>query len=145
MATSLQIPPHEVQRRLALDVFGGDRLVGVLQAVPGQLQAGALYATSAHQLFEHAAARRLLDAAGVGLDAKFVDAAYVARLPAAGHWGGLREHYARAVLDSFCGVDFLGLSVSGAPAVRRPAQAVFAAQRLRLWPEELRVQDSVSR
>ena len=117
-------------------VFAGDRLVGVLQSVPKAFDGSTLRATTAHLLLEHADAAALLAEAGVQLDPPFVDAAYVARLPVAGHWGGVREHYARAVLESMCFVDFLGLAVSGAPAVRIPALAAYGERRLRLWPED---------
>ncbi len=36
---------------------------------------------------------------------RVVDAAYVDALPRAGHWGGVRERYARAVVTTLCRID----------------------------------------
>lgn len=113
-------------------VFAGDRLVGVIKAVPTRLDESIL-AAPVHLMFDDVVAVSILRDAGVTLDSQFVDAAYVDALPQAGDWGGLREQYARAVIESLCSIDDLGLAVSGALERRVPALAVFTAQRLRLW------------
>ncbi len=117
-------------------VFAGDRLVAVIKAVPPKLDESALLAAPAHPMFDHPAAMALLRDAGLGLDTRFVDAAYVDALPPVGHWRGLREEYTRAVIESLCSIDGLGLAVTGAPERRIPALAAFTAQRLRLWPDQ---------
>jgi hypothetical protein len=117
-------------------VFAGDRLVGVVEAVPAKLHDSSLRATPAHLLFADDEADKALRNAHVELAAEPVDAKYVEKLPLAGTWGGTREQYARAVADKFCGIDFLGLAVAGAPDRRLPALAAFTARKLRLWPDE---------
>lgn len=117
-------------------VFAGDRLVGVVEAVPVKFDDSTLRATPAHLLFADAQAGKALRQAHVELAAEPVDAGYVAKLPLAGTWGGTREQYARAVVEQFCGIDFLGLAVAGAPDRRLPALAAFTARKLRLWPDE---------
>lgn len=117
-------------------VFAGDRLVGVVEAVPKKLDGSALRATPAHLLFADEDAGKELRRAQVELAAEPVDAKYVDKLPLAGTWGGTREQYARAVVETFCGIDFLGLAVAGAPDRRKPALAAFTARKLRLWPDE---------
>ena len=117
-------------------VFAGDRLIGVVQAVPARLDDSALRATPVHLLFESAAAAALLERAHVGLATAFVDAAYVERLPTSGDWGGLREQYARAVVTTLCRIDQMGLAVGGAPDRRTPALAAFTARRLGIWPDD---------
>jgi hypothetical protein len=112
-------------------VFAGDRLVGVIEAVPGRLD--ALRATRADLLFDEADAAELLREAQVAFAERTVDAAYVDALPRAGHWGGVRDRYARAVVTTLCRVDHVGLAVGGAPDRRMPALAAFTAQRLRFW------------
>ncbi|MEO8524106.1 MAG: serine protease [Caldimonas sp.] len=115
-------------------VFAGDRLVGVVAAVPAKLDASTLRATPAHVMFEVEAAASLLRNAGVALASQFVDAAYVEKLPRVGHWGGVREQYARAVVTALCRIDHVGLGVSGAPDRRTPALASFTERRLGPWP-----------
>ena len=116
-------------------VFAGDRLIGVIEAVPAKLDTSTLRATPTHALFDDSHASKALRKAHVELAAEFVDAKYVEKLPLAGSWGGTREKYARAVVATFCSVDYLGLAVSGAPDRRTPALAAFTARRLRLWPD----------
>lgn len=117
-------------------VFAGDRLVGVVEAVPADLADGTLRAARADLLFDAAAARSLLGAAKVRLADQVVDAAYVDALPRAGHWGGVRERYARAVVTALCRVDHVGLAVGGVAERRTPALAAFTAQRFAAWPDE---------
>jgi hypothetical protein len=115
-------------------VFAGDRLVGVVAAVPAKLDTSTLRAIPAYLLFEEPAATALLQSAGVALASQFVDAAYVDRLPRVGHWGGVREQYARAVVTTLCRIDHVGLGVGGAPDRRTPALASFTERRFGLWP-----------
>ena len=115
-------------------VFGGDRLVGVVEAVPLRLDDSTLRATPAHVLFADTDARALLQAAGIGDTQQMIDASYVERLPPGGHWGGLRERYARAVVTQLLRIDHVGLAVGGAADRRMPALAAFGARRLTLWP-----------
>ena len=119
-------------------VFAGDRLVGIIRAVPTKLDEG-LFAATAHPILSNEIAKKLLIDAGVAPNARFVDAAYVDALPPAGHWGGLREQYARAVIESLCSLDDLGLAVSGVLERRVPALSAFTAQRLRLWQDDTTV------
>lgn len=116
-------------------VMAADRLVGVIEAVPVKLDASTLRATPAYLLLDDAAAAALLGDAKVDRTAQHVDAAYVDQMPAAGHWGGVREAYARAVLDALCSIDYLGLAVAGAPDRRTPALAAFTGRRMRGWPD----------
>jgi rhodanese-related sulfurtransferase len=115
-------------------VFAGDRLVGVIEAVPAQLDGSTLRATPVHALFDVGAATALLSQAHVSLADQFVDAAYVDRLPRAGHWGGVREQYTRAVVTTLCRIDHVGLAVGGASDRRTPALASFTERRFGLWP-----------
>ena len=115
-------------------VFAGDRLVGVIEAVPATLDGSTLRATPVHGLFAPGAAADLLGAAGVTLAEQFVDAAYVDKLPRVGHWGGVREQYARAVVTMLCRIDHVGLAVGGATDRRTPALASFTERRFGLWP-----------
>jgi hypothetical protein len=115
-------------------VFGGDRLVGVIEAVPGQLDASTLRATPAHGLFGVAKASELIRDAGVELASQFVDAGYVDALPRVGHWGGVREQYTRAVIREWLRIDDVGLGVRGVAERQRPAISAFRAH-LRSWPE----------
>jgi len=117
-------------------VFAGDRLVGVIEAVPARLDGSTLRATPAHALFEATDAARLLREADVDLAPQLVDAAYVDNLPPAGHWGDVREQYTRAVVATLCRIDYLGLAVSGAPDRKMPALAAFSEQRLRPWQDD---------
>jgi hypothetical protein len=117
-------------------VFAGDRLVGVVEAVPTKLDASTLRATPAWLLSADDAAAEALKEAQVELASEPVDARYVEKLPLAGTWGGTREQYARAVVETFCSIDFLGLAVAGAPDRRKPALAAFTARKLRAWPDE---------
>jgi hypothetical protein len=110
-------------------VFAGDRLVGVLEAVPAALADSALRATPAHLLIEDADAGRLLASAGVDLSARLVDASSVEALPRAGHWDTVRATYANAVVEKFCRLDRVGYAVAGLPADRLPALAAFEARR----------------
>lgn len=118
-------------------VMAADRLVGVIEAVPAKLDAATLRATPAYLLVEDATALALLDEAKVDRSAQLVDAGYVNQIPIAGHWSGVREAYARAVLDKLCSIDYLGLAVAGAPERKTPALAAFTGRRLRGWPETL--------
>ncbi len=115
-------------------VFAGDRLVGVIEAVPGELDRSTLRATPVHAMFEVEAAAALLRDAEVVLAEQFVDAGYVDRLPRVGHWGGVREQYTRAVVTTLCRIDHVGLAVGGAPDRRTPALAAFTERRFGLWP-----------
>jgi len=117
-------------------VFAGDRLVGVVEAVPKKLAASALRATPAYLLFADESTGKALRAAHVELATEPVDAKYVDKLPLGGTWGGTREQYARAVVEEFCSIDFQGLAVTGALDRRMPALAAFTARKLRLWPQE---------
>jgi hypothetical protein len=117
-------------------VFAGDRLAGVVEAVPAELGDGTLRATRADLLFNDDAARSILDHADVRLTDRVVDAAYVDSLPRAGHWGGVRERYTRAVVTMLCRIDHVGLAVGGVAERRTPALAAFTAQRLSAWPDE---------
>ncbi|HSW25691.1 MAG TPA: hypothetical protein VLJ62_23220, partial [Burkholderiaceae bacterium] len=117
-------------------VFAGDRLVGVVEAVPADLADGTLRATRADLLFGDDAAKTLLGDAKVRLADQVVDAAYVDALPRAGHWGGVRERYARAVVTTLCRIDHVGLAVGGVAERRTPALAAFTAQRFAAWPDE---------
>jgi hypothetical protein len=117
-------------------VFAGDRLVGVVEAVPTKLDGLTLRATPAYLLFADEPAGEVLRPGHVELATEPVDAKYVDKLPLAGSWGGTREQYARAVVETFCSIDFLGLAVAGAPDRRTPALAAFTARKLRSWPDE---------
>jgi hypothetical protein len=116
-------------------VFAGDHIVGVVEAVPVQLADGALRATRADLLFDDETAAALLTGAKVRLSGRTIDAAYVDSLPRAGHWGGVRERYARAVVTNLCRIDHVGFAVGGAPDRRTPALAAFTAQRFATWPD----------
>ncbi len=116
-------------------VFGGDRIVGVVEAVPAALADGALRATRVDLLFDDQQAAALLKAARVALWDRTVDAAYVEALPRAGHWADVRQRYARAVVTNLCRIDHVGLAVGGAPDRRMPALAAFQAQRFATWPD----------
>ncbi len=114
-------------------VFAGDRLVGVIEVVPGSLDVSTLRATPVTALFDDPSAGELLRAANVEHDKRPIDASYVDMLPRSGTWRETREQYARAVLTTFCSIDHLGLAVSGIPDGRTPALAAFTGRRLRLW------------
>jgi hypothetical protein len=116
-------------------VFGGDRLVGVIQRVPIKFDESSLRAIPAHALFDSDTATKLLRKAKIELSKQFVDAAYVAKLPSVGHWGGAREQYARAVVTTLCRIDHIGLAVAGAPDRRTPALAAFSLRRFQRWPD----------
>jgi hypothetical protein len=113
-------------------VFAGDRLVGVIEAVPARLDDSTLRATPAYSLADADAAMALLHDAEVAIAPQPVDAAYVDALPRAGHWSGVREAYTRAVVTSLLRIDRVGLAIGGAPDRSMPALAAFSA-RLRLW------------
>lgn len=117
-------------------VFAGDRLVGVIEAVPTRLERAVLRAVPTYLLFGDQAASSALRTAHVELASEPVDAKYVDKLPLTGTWGGTREQYARAVVQTFCSLDFQGLAVAGAPDRRRPALSAFTARKLRSWPDE---------
>lgn len=117
-------------------VFAGDRLVGVIEAVPVQLDSSALRATPAYLLFDDPEAAAILRAARVEFATQYVDASYLEKLPSSGSWGGTQERYARAVVATFCSIDYLGFAVRGASDAKTPALASFAGRRLRLWPDE---------
>ena len=74
-------------------VFAGDRIVGVVEAVPARLAEGTLRATRADLLFNDEAAAAVLALAAVQLSERVVDAEYVKALPRSGDWGGVRERY----------------------------------------------------
>jgi hypothetical protein len=116
-------------------VFAGDRLVGVVEAVPARLDGSTLRAVPAHLLSEVDDAAALLRNAEVAIAQQFVDATYVERLPRTGHWSGMREDYARAVVTTLLRIDYIGLAVSGAPDGKTPALAGFTDRRLRSWPD----------
>lgn len=111
-------------------VFAGDRLVGVVEAVPAVFDGTALHAAPAHRLAESAGARALLTAAGVEPAAASVNAAHVASLPRDGQWETLRADYTRAVVTAFCRLDRVGFAVGDEGDERLPALRAFAAQRL---------------
>lgn len=115
-------------------VFAGDRLIGVIEAVPARLDGSSLRVTPVHSLFGLAKAAALLSDATVALAEQFVDAAYVEKLPRAGHWGGVREQYTRAVVTKLCRIDHVGLAVGGASDRRIPALASFTERRFGHWP-----------
>lgn len=117
-------------------VFAGDRLVGVVEAVPARLDASTLRATPAYLVFQDATAAEALRDANVAFATEFVDASYVEKLPLAGTWGGTREAYARAAVATFCSIDYMGFAVVGAPYRKKPALEAFTARRLRLWSEQ---------
>jgi Trypsin-like peptidase domain len=116
-------------------LFGGDVVVGVVEAVPAQLAEGSLRATRVDLLFEHDAASALLATADVWMSDRAIDAAYIDALPRAGHWGGVREVYVRAVVTNLCRIDHVGFAIGGAPDRRTPALAAFTAQRFATWPD----------
>lgn len=111
-------------------VFAGDRLVGVIELVPGNFDATALRAVPVARLLDHDAARGVLQATGVELLAVSVDAGYVAALPRDGRWEDLRAAYTRTVVTNFCRLDRAGFSIGGDEDDRLPALQAFAAQRL---------------
>jgi hypothetical protein len=117
-------------------VFGGDCVVGVVERVSGEISDSGLRATRADVLFTDARAAKLLRNADVTLSDRAVDAAYVDALPRAGHWGGVRERYARAVVTNMCRIDHVGLAVGGVSDRRLPALAAYTAQRLLPWLDE---------
>lgn len=117
-------------------VFAGDRLVGVVEAVPTRLDSSTLRAIAAFALFDDPQAAEMLRAAGVERASEHVDAVYVDRLPPSGSWGGTQERYARAVVATFCSIDFMGFAVHGAVEGRTPALAAFTERRMRRWPDE---------
>jgi hypothetical protein len=114
-------------------VFAGDRIIGVMEAVPGQFAEGALRATRADLMFNQQDAATLLNEGDVTLSDP-IDAAYVEALPRAGHWSGVREQYARAVVTNLCRIDYVGIGLAGMPDRRMPAMAAFTAQRFATWP-----------
>jgi len=116
-------------------VFAGDRIVGVVEAVPARLAEGTLRATRADLLFSAVAVRAVLAAASVQLAERVVDAEYVDALPRSGSWGGVREQYTRAVVTNLCRIDHVGFAVGGAADSRMPALAAFTAQRFGPWPD----------
>ena len=116
-------------------VFSGDRIVGVVEAVPARLAEGTLRATRADLLFKDEAAAAVLASAAVQLSDRVVDAAYVDALPRSGDWGGVRERYTRAVVTNLCRIDHVGIKVGGVSDRRMPALAAFTAQRFGPWPE----------
>lgn len=118
-------------------VFAGDRIVGVVEAVPARLAEGTLRATRAGLLFNDDDARAILAASSVRRSEQVVDAAYVDALPRAGSWGGVREEYTRAVVTNLCRIDHVGFAVGGAADGRMPALAAFTAQRFGPWPPYL--------
>lgn len=117
-------------------VFAGDRLVGVVEAVPAKLDASTLRAVPVVAMFDDPAAAEMLRSAKVGRETQLVDAGYVDKLPSFGSWSETRERYAREVVTTFCSIDHLGLAVRGAPEGKTRALAAFTARRLQLWTDE---------
>jgi hypothetical protein len=115
-------------------IFGGDRLVGVVEKVPAKLDRSTLRATPTFGMFDDECASGLLRRSEVVMSPGFVDADYVARLPRSGNWYGLRANYARAVLNAFCRIDHVGMAVVGSPDVRIPALSTYTDRQLRWWP-----------
>jgi len=118
-------------------VFAGDCLIGVIEAVPAQLDDSTLRAVPVFTLLDDDGPVGPLDEAKVERAVQFVDAAYVEKLPRAGYWGGVQEQYARAVVATLCRIDTVGgLAVAGVPDCTMSALAAFTGRRLSPWPEE---------